>query len=204
MEREQLGLRPDATVYLCCQSLFKYLPQHDDVFPRIAAAVPSAQFLFIAFRPVPTEQFRARLARRFTAAGLDAQRHLLIIPPVPHEQFPALLRTADVYLDSIGWSGGNTTLEALACDLPVLTVPTALMRGRHSAAILRHIGLSDRVAASVEAYVRLAIDLARPAEREAFSVAVRASKHRLYGDMAPIRALEDFLAGAIAAACGKT
>ena len=93
---------------LCCQSLFKYLPQYNDVFTRIAAAVPSAQFLHRispgADRAIPGEAGTA--VRR---CGIDARRHLLIIPPVHHEQFPALLRIADVYLDSIGWSGGNTT-----------------------------------------------------------------------------------------------
>ena len=36
VNRQELGLRPSATVYWCAQSLFKYLPQYDDVFPRIA------------------------------------------------------------------------------------------------------------------------------------------------------------------------
>ena len=203
LEREQFGLRLDATIYLCCQSLFKYLPQYDEVFTRIAAAVPAAQFLFLAFRQAPTERFRTRLTRRFTAAGLDPERHLRVIPQVGHEEFPALLRAADVYLDSIGWSGGNTTLEALARDLPVVTMPTDFMRGRHSAAILRHIGLGDRVTGSVDAYVRLAIDLADPPKQEAFRAAVRAGKQQLYGDMVPIRALENFLTGAVAAAYSK-
>src|SRR3546814_16144338 len=38
------------TVYLCAQSLFKLLPEHDDVFPAIARAGPDAAFLFIAHR----------------------------------------------------------------------------------------------------------------------------------------------------------
>ena len=203
MEREQLGLRPDATIYLCCQSLFKYLPQYDEVFTHIAAAVPTAQFLFLAFRQASTERFRTRLTQQFIAAGLDPERHLRVIPQVGHEEFPALLRAADVYLDSIGWSGGNTTLEALAHDLPVVTMPTDFMRGRHSAAILRHIGLGNRVTGSVDAYVRLAIDLADPPKQEAFRAAVRVGKQQLYGDVAPITALEDFLTGAVTAAYSK-
>ena len=75
-----------------------------------------------------------------------------------------------MYLDSIGWSGGNTTLEALAYDLPVVTMPTDMMRGRHSAAILRHIGLGDRITESVDGYVRLAIDLADPPKQQRFQM----------------------------------
>ena len=48
MQRAALGLRDDAVVYLCCQSLSKYLPRDDAVWPRIAARVPAAQFLFLS------------------------------------------------------------------------------------------------------------------------------------------------------------
>ena len=43
----ELGLAPDDVVYVCCQSLFKYLPRWDWVFPAIAMRVPKARFLFI-------------------------------------------------------------------------------------------------------------------------------------------------------------
>ena len=45
--REQLGIRPSAVAYWSGQSLFKYLPQYDQVFARIAREVPESQFLFI-------------------------------------------------------------------------------------------------------------------------------------------------------------
>ncbi len=41
-----------------------------------------------------------------------------------------LNRCCDLFLDSVGWSGCNSTLEALACGLPVVTWPGELMRGR--------------------------------------------------------------------------
>ncbi len=49
IDRAELGLRADAVVYWCCQSLPKYLPQFDRVFARIAAGVPDCQFTFIEF-----------------------------------------------------------------------------------------------------------------------------------------------------------
>ncbi len=198
LARGALGLRADAVVYMCCQTLAKYLPRHDTVFARIAAQVPAAQFLFIGAPTAPTEMFRVRLERCFAAAGLAMERHVRIVPPVTVGDFFALLRCADVYLDSIGWSGGNTTLEALACGLPVVTMPTGLMRGRHSMAILRHLGLGDRVAGSVEAFVARAVQLADLPHRDEFRAAIRETRHRLFDDLAPVRALEDFLVSAVA------
>ena len=45
--REELGLRQSATVFWSGQSLFKYLPQYDDVFVRIAREVGDCQFVFL-------------------------------------------------------------------------------------------------------------------------------------------------------------
>ena len=45
--RAALGLDPTAPVYWSGQALYKYLPEYDAVFPRIAAAVGRCQFVFI-------------------------------------------------------------------------------------------------------------------------------------------------------------
>ena len=62
--RSALGVPSEATVYWCGQSLYKYLPQHDEVFAAIAARVPVSRFLFIEFpgSPALTARFRQRLA----------------------------------------------------------------------------------------------------------------------------------------------
>ncbi len=47
--RSELRLRGSAVIFWCGQALYKYLPQYDDVFARIAAEVGDCQFLFIGF-----------------------------------------------------------------------------------------------------------------------------------------------------------
>ncbi|MCG2721487.1 MAG: tetratricopeptide repeat protein, partial [Thermodesulfovibrionales bacterium] len=39
VDRDTFGLRRDSVLYHCCQSLYKYSPEYDDVFPRIAREV---------------------------------------------------------------------------------------------------------------------------------------------------------------------
>lgn len=199
LKRADVGLRPDAVVYTCCQALYKYLPRYDSVLIAIAKAVPDSQFVFLGGpERLPTQRLRARLEGAFREAGLDPQKHLVMAPTVPFEVFSAFLMLGDVFLDSFEWSGCNTTLEALTCGLPVITLPGRMMRGRHGYAILKFLGLDECIVPDTDAYVALAARLADPAEREKLKARVAADRHRLYGDMAPIRALEDFLETAVA------
>lgn len=193
--RERLGLAADDVAFICCQSLYKYLPAHDGIFAAIARGVDKARFVFIDnIDRFSAARFRARLGAAFAAVGLDAGRHVRFVPSMPQADFPSFLQAGDVYLDSIGWSGGNTTLEAIEAGLPVVTTPTALMRGRHSAAILTRMGLGELVAPDAEAYVRLAVALGNdPQRRAAARARIEQSRGRLYHDAEAVRALEAFL-----------
>ncbi len=194
--REALGLRAGATVYWCCQSLPKYLPQFDDVFARIAREVVDCQFTFIEFaggRAV-TDLFRTRLDRAFARAGLRAADHCVVLPRLDPDRFAAAMGQCDVLLDSIGWSGCNSTLESLAHDLPIVTLAGEFMRGRHSAALLEMMDLGETVARSLDDYVSLAVRLGGDAAaRAAARAKIAANKHRVYRDRTCIAALEDFL-----------
>src|SRR5262249_5916027 len=101
VSRAEFGLRASATVYWCCQSLCKYLPQYDQVFPRIARAVPNCQFVFVelALSPHATAQFRKRLAAAFASFGLSANDYCIILPPLSQDRFVAASGLCDVYLD---------------------------------------------------------------------------------------------------------
>ena len=48
-----------------------------------------------------------------------------------------MLGVIDVYLDSIGFSGGTTAMRSLAVDCPVITLPDKFMRGRLGYACLK-------------------------------------------------------------------
>ena len=192
-ERAAFGMRPSACIYWCALALFKYLPQHDSVFPRIAREVGDCQFVFIEI-PGVTDLFRLRLERAFGQFGLRAEDHCLILPRLERERYLAAAGLSDVFLDSIGWSGCNTTLDALVYDLPIVTLRGDLMRGRHSAAMLDMMGMTATVCESIEEYVELAVGLARDrAWRAEVKRTIAGGKHTIYRDRICIAALEEFL-----------
>jgi predicted O-linked N-acetylglucosamine transferase (SPINDLY family) len=192
---QNFGLRSTATVYWCCQSLQKYLPHFDAVFSRIARGVGNCQFAFIEDRiPRITGLFRQRLDRAFGALGLSTDDHCCFLPRLDQHAFVAAAGRCHVFLDSIGWSGCNSTLESLLHDLPIVTTAGPLMRGRHSAAILQMMGVTETIAGSIDDYVSIAIRLALDAPyRLAVKTRISASKHRLYRNRVCISGLEQFL-----------
>ena len=196
LSRDELGLRRGATVFWCAQSLYKFLPQFDPVFPRIAREVPDCQFAFIEFHGARhiTDLFRKRLDRAFAAAGLQCAKHCVLLPRLDAARFAVATGQADIFLDSIGWSGCNSALECLTHDLPIVTMAGDLMRGRHSTSILRMIGVTETITASIDDYVKTAVRLANDVSwRATVKGRIGANKFRVYRDKTCIRALELFL-----------
>ena len=192
--RSEFGLLEDRFVYLSSQSLIKYLPQHDDIYPEIAALVPQAQFAFISDSAHgATAYFKNRLYSAFRRHGLDGARFCHFLPKMDHADFLSLNLCADVLLDTMEWSGGHTTLEGLACDLPVVTLPGGLMRGRHSFAMLKMMDLQATIAKDQPDYIRIAARLAK--DRGFYNKIkeqVIRNKHRVFRDRTAIERLEDF------------
>lgn len=196
MERSQLRLRGDAIAFWCGQSVFKYLPQYDQIYPRIAREVGDCQFVFIRYHAGAevTKLFRKRLEDAFSGFGLKAADHCVFLERLSLDEFVAALGQCDIYLDSIGWSGGNTTLESLEHALPIVTMRAPLMRGRHSAAIVQRIGVPETMTESVDDYVSVAVRLGRDrAWRREIKSRMESQRHRVYRDDSAIAALEEFL-----------
>jgi protein O-GlcNAc transferase len=200
--RANFGLPPGATLFWCGQTTAKFLPQFDAVFARIARAAGDCQFVFVEHSggAPATEVFRRRLDHTFADAGLRAADHCVFLPRMEMGAYIAAMGMCDIFLDSIGWSGNNTAMESLAHNLPIVTWPGSQMRGRHSAAILWMIGVTETIAASLDDYVTLAVRLARESDwRRSVVTRMAANKHRAYRDRAAIAGLEQFL---IATAAG--
>lgn len=193
-KRSEFGLRDDAVVYLCCQSIFKYSPEQDEVIAGIAQRVPNSQFVFLITNEFVGNDFRCRMERSFAAMGLRAEEHCVWLPEMQQLDYWNLLRVGDVCLDTLGWSGGVSTFEAVACGLPVVTFPGPLMRARHSSAILTQLGVTETIAHDADKYVEIAVRLGTNRDwRQCVKDRAVAGYPALYSDSRCVHVLEDFL-----------
>lgn len=150
---------PEGPRVLLPHSLFKLHPDNDAVIAALAAKRPDIRFLLFRERVTGwNRQLAMRLHIAFSAHGLDSSEHLHWLPMLSRSDYLAVNRNADLMLDALHWSGGNTSLDALASGLPIMTSEGRFMRGRQTAAMLRSLSLDDWI---------------RPAERIAEAAAQR-------------------------------
>jgi predicted O-linked N-acetylglucosamine transferase (SPINDLY family) len=188
-------LREDAVIYLACQSLYKYLPQHDYIFPEIAKRVYCAQFAFVASHQSShiTEQFEQRLQQAFAKFGLNSEDYCVIVPRQNTIGYLNLMLASDIFLDTFSYSGSLTTLDAIACDLPIVTCPGELMRSRQSYAFLKILGVTETIAKNEAEYIEIAARLGLNLRwRESIVQQMRQRSCYLYDDQVCIAALEEF------------
>jgi protein O-GlcNAc transferase len=140
------------------------------------------------------KQFYARLEHAFARFNLRASDYCLFLPLLSKKQFDNAMQLMDIFLDTLGWSGCNTTFESLTYNLPIVTHPGKTMRSRHTAAILNRMDMSDCVSISRDEYIGRAIELGRfSEERVKMSKRLAAQKSRVYRDRSAITALEELL-----------
>jgi predicted O-linked N-acetylglucosamine transferase (SPINDLY family) len=104
------------------------------------------------------------------------------------------MNRADIYLDTNGFSGFNTALQAIECGLPVITREGKFMRGRLASGILKRIGLQELIAQNEDDFINLVV---KTTTDQTYNHHIREkiieNRDSLYMDLKPVRALENFI-----------
>jgi protein O-GlcNAc transferase len=194
--RAKFGLAATETLYLCPQTLFKLHPDFDAILQDILTRDPNGVIVLIDFLfDEYSEQLRTRFKRT-----IRAQAHRIrFVPQMPYETFLELLALADVILDTLHFNGMNTSLEALAQGTPVVTLPGAMQRGRHTQAMYRKMGMLDGIAADAESYVDIAVRIGTDREyAQALRQRILSSNGALFEDRRVVLEFERFFLEAVA------
>jgi protein O-GlcNAc transferase len=182
-------------ILVCPGTSFKYQPEHDHIFADIARGAPDAQLVF--FRPsvaALSNLLEARITKEFEAAGLNVNDHVRFVRWLNFHEYHCLLRHADVLLDTIGFSGYNTAVQAIECGLPLVTREGRFLRGRLASGVLRRMGLTELIVQTKADYVNLAVRLVTDHHYQAHirhEIQQRGSV--LFDDQSAMDAFQDFL-----------
>ncbi|MCA1904622.1 MAG: hypothetical protein LDL47_07290, partial [Cyanobacteria bacterium KgW148] len=106
--------------------------------------------------------------------GLNPDRVMPLKYVPTQEEHRFYFKVADIYLDAYPYNGGSQTLEALWCELPVVTYCGEQSFARMGYSLLSTLGITDCIAHSWEEYIEWAVRLAT--DRDLY----QKIKHRLW------------------------
>jgi len=194
LDFNKLGLDPTRPILLCPGTPYKYLEKYDSVFPEIATKLKNCQLVFFTKASWSAFRLEERLRCKFKLANLQYDEHVNFIPWLNREEFFSLMNQATVYLDTIGFSGFNTAMQAIECNLPIVTMRSQFLRGNLAAAPLNQMGLNDLIADDEQGYVDQVVKLVT---NDLYRTQVRGQieirKEILFEDKTVIEELELFL-----------
>lgn len=133
-------------------------PRAIALWARAMQAVPGSRLL-LKYKGIDAAANRDRLLAGFAAAGIAADR-LRLEGVSPHHELLARYGETDIALDSLPYSGGVTTLEALWMGVPVVTLPGRRFASRHSLSHLANAGLPELAATDDDGFVAIVRGLA--------------------------------------------
>lgn len=194
IDLQSIGIDPSRPKLACPGNLFKYTPQNDWVFAEIATRLRDCQLIFFSKNSSWQRIFSARLNEKFNKYSLRAEDYLVFLPWLPLGDFYGLMKQADVFLDTLGFSGFNTALQSVECTLPIVTRESQFMRGNLASGILKRMEMSEFIAKDDAQYINLVEKLITDKDFSSYTRRLMQDrKDILYSDLEPTRALEKFL-----------
>lgn len=175
--RSELGLKDSSRIYLCPMTLFKVHPEMDQALAEILETDPEAEIHFFRFKQTLLHE---QLQQRFERSVPGHQR-IKFLPWADSVSFFSLLDTADVLLDTFHFGGGSTHFLCFAVGTPVITWPSAYLRGRSGAGLYHKMGITEAIAPTQADYSRLAVEIARdPDLRVSLKTRIRDQRDYLF------------------------
>ena len=187
--------KSNKTIFLNLQSLFKLLPQDDHIYLDIIKKQPNCCFWFMhGLKNSISSIFKERISKLFQKNNLSFNEYSIFYPRCEKDEYLRLINQSDIILDSLNWSGGNTSLEAISLNKPIVTCPSEFIRGRHTYSILKKLNIEETIASSKKEYVEIAVKLSKDNDfRNSIINKIIKNKKKLFNDDKPIRFLEEVI-----------
>ena len=191
---KKLNFKDEVPILLCPGAPFKYLPKNDWIFIEIIKNIGECKLIFFEHQSSLTSILKQRISDSFKSHGLKFSDHVIFSTWLKPIEFYELMNRSCVFLDTIGFSGFNTAIQAIDCALPIVTIEGKFMRGRLASGILKRIGMDELITRSEPEYIDLITRIVKDMNyRNEVVKKIIDKRDILYEDTQPIRALETFL-----------
>ena len=167
-------------IFFNMQSLFKLLPDDDDIYFKIYKQFSNSKFCFIKNKyNLITNKFIYRLKKSFGKTFVI--NNCLFYDKMDNKKFLRLVNSSDILLDSLKWSGGLSSLEAVYLNKPIVTLASELPQSRHTFAILKILDLNELIAKNKEDYISISVELAANIKfRDSIINKIKSNKKKIF------------------------
>ena len=170
--RRDAGLPDEGFVFCCFNQTLKITPAFFDIWCRLLREVPGS----VLWLPASTPEAEGNLHREAVKRGVAPER-VVIAPLRQRDDHLARLQCADLFLDTLPFNAGTTCSDALWVGLPVVTCAGDAFASRMAGSLLTAIGAPELVTHDLDAYFRLARDMAtRPDQYRAIRDKILANR----------------------------
>lgn len=188
--KRHFGFGEREHIYVCPQTLFKIHPEFDALLGGILRGDPDGIVVLIQ-TVVP--RWEHLLRQRFAVTLPDVVDRIRFLPMLEHHDYVNLLAVADVQLDTLHFGGGRSSYDGFAVGTPIVTWPSAFLRGRITYSLCKRMDVLVTVASSAQQYIDTALRLGMDADYAAMVRAkIMADNSVLYENSTGIRELEQF------------
>jgi len=193
--REYFGISENYNLYVCPQTLFKFHPDFDVILGDLLRKDKKGLLVLTEGKHAAWTEM---LQDRFSGTFPDVTDRVKFLPRLPRDDYMSLLNIADVLLDPPHYGGGNTSLEAFAFGIPLVTLPGDFLRSRLTLALYRQMDIMDCVAYDAQTYIEIAYRLANDAAwRSEIADKINSKADCLFEDIETVHELERFFETAI-------
>jgi protein O-GlcNAc transferase len=180
--REELDLPAKGFVFCCFNNNYKINPVMFDCWMQILQSVPGS----VLWLREATAQTAQNLRRAAQERGVDGARLVFATRIDSMGDHLARQRVADLFIDALPYNAHTTASDALWAGVPVLTCKGRSYAGRVGASLLSALDLRELIVGDLEAYVQVAIALAKDPARLA-ALRAKLQQHLLSGPLFDIK-----------------
>ena len=175
------------------QSLHKFQPYEDKVYAEILNKNSKIILYFIESGIKNHSQiFKSRICQFLT--NKNFQERIKFLPRCDNNTFYNYINFSSYIFDCLSWSGGNTHLEALAFDKPIITMEGKSLKQNHTFGFLRRINQKNLITHSEKEFIGKILEFSKSNNMiEDSKEEISKNKNLLFQDMDCIKSLENNL-----------
>ena len=151
-----LNFPENKNIYFCPQTIFKLVPEFDEIIKNITNLDKKSVICFI--KDPFNHQYKIFL-QRLKNKGINLDQ-ILIIDRLSEKEFINLSAQADILLDPLYFGAGNSFIETFLNPCPLITHPSKFLRSRIAIGLYKQLNIENPpIYNSIDDYIFNAVEI---------------------------------------------